>query len=786
MEIKELHQDHLKDLRKSGLVDEVIQAAEVYSICGKDVAEILGKNTKGVESLLAFPYPGINFTRYKLFPPIQNKDGHPQKYFQPKGTGSNLYIPEMLEFATPLFKNDPSQPIAIAEGEKKALALVQNGVTTIGVAGVWNWMDSDTHDSISEFDEIEWTGRECRFYFDSDIWLSDKIQILKGVYALGQDLKQRGALVKVVVLKDNGNEKYGIDDYICKRGIHAAKKLKARSLDDPEFEMAAKWWSKWQKKNQQKRMNDITGLKAVITEIRKTSSEELKSFEKKRLISQASTGALNKIGTLFLSPEKDIFFFNKEEGLLLPLNDDAFNRFLADITGLNLTENEFNFLHEHLITEGQRRGIKTQIHCLSHYDRNSNRLYVNNFGGRMFALDGRSVELVNNGEDGILFVATNFTSPFQYLSQSDRKPEATLNNFLAPIPFDPSGVVSSDEARELLFIWFISMFFPELHPTKLIPTFIGPQGSTKTTTARRLGMQILGEKFNVGHLESSERGEQGFIATVCGKPFAAFDNADAPVKWLPDRLATLATGLNFELRTLYTTNELSIHRPMANIVLTSRDPYFRRPDVAERLLIMRLCRPEKFISEASVWQKTIEQRNSVWSDTLDILNRVVIALKQVTSAPKLDFRIADFAEFGWRICAAQGGTAAGERFAQSLRKLEQEQSSYATEEDPVSTCLGLWLENCANVGRRIDTANLFHELGEIARKQGLLLPKTSATLGKRLHLARRALETNLDIKITAFTNSHTTQWCFTPRVASREDFYESAHPAQPEEESATV
>ena len=91
MTLQSLHPDHLNDLRKSGLSDEMIQVMGVYSVQPADISKMVGWNPEGVRSALAFPYPGVEeFCRIKVFPPYEDNKGRKVKYLQRKGSGLHL------------------------------------------------------------------------------------------------------------------------------------------------------------------------------------------------------------------------------------------------------------------------------------------------------------------------------------------------------------------------------------------------------------------------------------------------------------------------------------------------------------------------------------------------------------------------------------------------------------------------------------------------------------------------------------------------------------------------
>ena len=145
-----LHPEHLKDLQRSGLSDEIITKANIHSVPPDDIQKILGKYyADRVDSLLAFPYSN-GFCRYKLFPSIKDKDGHKIKYFQPPGSGVHLYCPPGIEEEIA----DPSIPLSLVEGEKKSLKGYQEGIVVVGMGGVWNFKEKGSDDLVPDFNNI--------------------------------------------------------------------------------------------------------------------------------------------------------------------------------------------------------------------------------------------------------------------------------------------------------------------------------------------------------------------------------------------------------------------------------------------------------------------------------------------------------------------------------------------------------------------------------------------------------------------------------------------------------
>ncbi len=221
------HPDHLADLRASGLSDDTIRAAGVYSIRPCDFSHFFNLRRgvpSEIQSALCFPYQGGDFARIKLFPSLGK-----MKYSQPPKTEARLYIP---------FKIGNSS-VYVCEGEKKTLAAHQAGLNSVGIGGLWNWLSAGQ--PIDDLRLIDWGGREVTLIPDSDVF--NRLDLLRAVYALGRELQSLGAAVYVAQIPHAGTAKVGLDDYLVSGGTVSA--LEVFSLSHRVFKSCSFWHSKW-------------------------------------------------------------------------------------------------------------------------------------------------------------------------------------------------------------------------------------------------------------------------------------------------------------------------------------------------------------------------------------------------------------------------------------------------------------------------------------------------------------------------------------------------------------
>lgn len=131
-----LHPDDLADLQRSKLTDTTIATMGCFSADPDTIRRLTGVNR--VESSgYAIPYAGLwdqtgqPYRRWRLRQPVGS-----MRYVSGLSDDPQLYVPHALPdlHATDL--------LVITEGEKKAVKAVQEGISCVGLQGVWSWCDA--------------------------------------------------------------------------------------------------------------------------------------------------------------------------------------------------------------------------------------------------------------------------------------------------------------------------------------------------------------------------------------------------------------------------------------------------------------------------------------------------------------------------------------------------------------------------------------------------------------------------------------------------------------------
>lgn len=172
----------------------------------------------------------------------QGRDGKPRpsaKYLAPPGDRNRLYIPPGVTLQQ---LNDPTIPIVLVEGEKKALALWRLAnyecdvprFIPVAIPGAWNWRGKigktwgpngesvDVNGPIADLSRVPWDGRTVFIVFDTNVHTNDSVKWART--GISRELASRGADVKLVNLPEDCGVN-GVDDLLATWGPDRVLKL---------------------------------------------------------------------------------------------------------------------------------------------------------------------------------------------------------------------------------------------------------------------------------------------------------------------------------------------------------------------------------------------------------------------------------------------------------------------------------------------------------------------------------------------------------------------------------
>lgn len=238
---------HLPNLRASGLSDETIELAELYSEDRRKVlAQLVERrswpsNVQGSAIVFPFYLPGQTEAHNCRLRPSKpravtapNGKTRLVKYDQASSAGMLVYFPPRARIGG--WYAGTERTLYWTEGEKKALVLDQENLPCVGLTGVWNWVDKDhkdrgngerLHPHITEHVTI--AGRAHVIVFDADAQHNDQV-MLAAQRLCGLLLAAGAASVRFVCPPDVAEQK-GIDDYYAAHGGEAMHALLATATD---------------------------------------------------------------------------------------------------------------------------------------------------------------------------------------------------------------------------------------------------------------------------------------------------------------------------------------------------------------------------------------------------------------------------------------------------------------------------------------------------------------------------------------------------------------------------
>lgn len=516
--------------------------------------------------------------------------------------------------------------------------------------------------------------------------------------------------------------------------------------------------------------SESTFQRKVIAYIKK--AQDLKAEERLKLISEFILGDLllneSSVGCGYLNRDRQIYyFFDKTEKMLMDLEGNDFYCFVRDRFGI--PQKDFQEARDTIMTEIWKSKNHIEAHQFAYFDSKSFVLYISDHANGIYKLDGEGIVHVDNGTDGIFFQFNSDFTPFN-LDLNEKKAinyfeRGPISNFTKALldtdedknllgfcwskfkeqdcllrkylidrtnfAYESNKDLTVDEQKQLLLIYFYSLFFESIQSEKPIICFVGRKESGKSFIATSIGQILFGDKFQSRHCPDNLND----LRTIIGENYyMVFDNLDHYVKSeIIDTLCVAATGGTVEKRKLYTDYEIVKIRPHIFLVITTREAKFKRDDLVSRLLLFNMQKINRPKSKSILFKSIAENRNKIIAEILINLNSIINLLKcQQNYVPDCISRIADWETFGRKVAGFPGGAV----FRTIMEKMNEEKDKFGLEDDYLYIILkSLVIEKEQDIDNK-STSELYAMLVEEAEslkiKDFTKRYKSPISIGKRL------------------------------------------------------
>lgn len=390
-----------------------------------------------------------------------------------------------------------------------------------------------------------------------------------------------------------------------------------------------------------------------------------------------------------------------DQSRAIPLDTDglALQATLA-ATGINPSEASFQWLLADLRTAAANEGQAVPLTRWAAADGQTVRMSAG--ASRFVVADAQGLHLVDNGTAGVVFAADAAFPEWQPAPVVDPFSLAVFNPPLQAPPEAPGYTPAVQ--RELLGAWLAGLA-AGIRPLPIL-AILGPKDGGKSWLARAILRTFLGPTADVVPLNEDPR---DFQTLAVNQVVMCLDNVDDPenkdVKWLPDALATLATGGRWQGRQFFTKADVFDRPYTARVIITSRTATFARVDVAERILpIFTAPLPDnRRVADSDLTRELLTHRDGLLSWAATVAAKM---LGMVGQAPAgLPARFLDFARLVWAYHAIDGRAA---DTIPALLAWRQAQSLAVGDADPLVAAI---LEyGTAVAGRTLTPADLVREL----------------------------------------------------------------------------
>ncbi len=416
---------------------------------------------------------------------------------------------------------------------------------------------------------------------------------------------------------------------------------------------------------------------------------------------------------------------------------DRFHAYLNAMYGLTEREPTTAFIYDSFRAHAYQHGTHVELRRFSMYSEATKTAYLSAYNGKVWKLDGREKpELISNGDE-VFFADDDRGLPIEV----EIGPHGLLKDRLTGLNYADVGVggITPEQQQRALLVWMFMLAFPDLMPTKPLLLIEGTQGAGKTAAIQFIQLALTGKDKP---MSIKKNHEDDFGVLLLRSPIAMFDNTDSFIDWLPDAVCNYTTGGVMTKRKLYSDDEEHLIKPHAFIAVASKNPAsFRREDVADRSLILRLERRPKFRSFKKLITEISELRAKLLGEYIWYVNRMI---QEIRAGALEEFedensRMADFSMIARLVGRVMDWppTAVDEL----MNALQNERDAFVNEEDPLVELLNKWIiyrprvgyrAGQTSVGREITLHDLYTELESLAQSENIQWYKSPRMLMQKI------------------------------------------------------
>lgn len=404
----------------------------------------------------------------------------------------------------------------------------------------------------------------------------------------------------------------------------------------------------------------------------------------------------------------------------------------------------------------------------------NNKCYIGIRDEGLLIVDEKTTKIVLQGEDNIHVKSSNKISKEDLSFICSKEGISidkfySLNDILNLFKYDSE--FNPEHQKFQLKVWFYYTFFNPIMKTALC--IVGPPSCGKTLLQKILKGILFGFEGRIYNPNSMP--EEDYVLTMMLKEYKYLflDEVNENDSKIKSKLRMLVTGEETVFRPKYARRSIRF-RPHIWLILSSHSPKFRDADISQRLCIIRLDKPEQknMINESLFFSFMKEKRPLIWKSMIEELQKIIFNLRKhkKENIPLTNYcRQIEMANFAYQAFPEQRKLC-----IEAFNTMDQVQSEFSAEFDPMIDLIGMWHEEIAgsysNNGKVIvSTKQLYNDLLPIAKDRGFRsFPVSIAGFGRWLQNRNKILKDSYGFE--RFRNTKENTWNYVFKLPEKESF----------------